>query len=285
MTPLEGALWLAAQGFAVFPADHPGNPYCVGLGRGHDPQTCTDRGKHPCTPFSRAHTTDERQIRRWFERQLRNVAIAVGACQGPDGARLLVVDSDRPGAIEDAAAAQGRRHTPTMRVTTAKGAHDYYWVPASLRLGNGLGALRGRFNGDVRAGNAYVIGPGSVHATGVIYELEDADRPPAAAPSWLLTALQAPVPQPAAPAGHPSALGKRGGALLPLIRFVLDSKEGQRNERLYWAACRAFDNAREKALDTRAVAESLAEAAARIGLSDGEARATITSAYRSRTSR
>lgn len=98
MTPLGGALWLAARGFAVFPADHPGTPHCVGIGRGHAPQTCTARGKHPCVPFSRAHTTDERQVYRWFEGQLRNVGVAVGAVVGPDGARLLVVDSDRPGA-------------------------------------------------------------------------------------------------------------------------------------------------------------------------------------------
>ncbi|WP_452089422.1 bifunctional DNA primase/polymerase, partial [Bacillus wiedmannii] len=125
--------------------------------------------------------------------------------QGLDavGEQLLVIDSDRPGAIEDAAAALGHRHTPTMRVHTAQGHHDYYWAPASMKLGNSLGTLKGRFDGDVRAGNAYVIGPGSVHATGVVYELEDADRPPVAAPTWLLTALTtkpAPAPVAAGPA-------------------------------------------------------------------------------------
>ncbi|MGW8333965.1 bifunctional DNA primase/polymerase [Streptomyces sp. NPDC055897] len=202
-TPLDGALWLIRHGFAVFPVDHPGLLHCIGIGQGHDPATCTQRGKHPAVAFTRSHTLDEHQARAQFGTQLRNVGVAVGACTGPDGEQLLVIDSDRPGAIEDAAAALGHRHTPTMRVHTAQGHHDYYWAPASMKLGNSLGTLKGRFDGDVRAGNAYVIGPGSVHATGVVYELEDADRPPVAAPTWLLTALTtkpAPAPVAAGPA-------------------------------------------------------------------------------------
>ncbi|MFB7219373.1 phage/plasmid primase, P4 family [Streptomyces sp. NPDC056227] len=200
-TPLDGALWLVRHGFAVFPADHPGLVQCAGIGRGHDSATCTDRGKHPAVPFTKAHTRDEDQVRRDFDgEQLRNVGIFVGACTGPHGEQLLVVDSDRVGAIEDAARALGQQHTPTMRVFTAKGYHDYYWAPTGAQLGNRLGALQGKFDGDVRAGNAFVIGPGSVHATGVSYELEDADQPPVALPEWLLTALQArPAPAPAAP--------------------------------------------------------------------------------------
>ncbi|WP_328920679.1 phage/plasmid primase, P4 family [Streptomyces sp. NBC_00208] len=197
-TPLDGALWLVRHGFTVFPADHPGLVQCAGIGRGHEAATCTDRGKHPAVPFTKAHTLDEDQVRHDFDRgQLRNVGIAVGACSGPNGEQLVVVDSDRPGAIEDTARGLGRQHMPTMRVFTAKGYHDYYWAPAGVQLGNRLGALQGKFDGDVRAGNAFVIGPGSVHATGVSYELEDADQPPVALPEWLLTALQA---RPAAPA-------------------------------------------------------------------------------------
>jgi hypothetical protein len=200
-TPLDGALWLVRHGFAVFPADHPGLVQCAGIGRGHDSATCTDRGKHPSVPFTKAHTLDEDQVRRDFDSgQYRNVGIFVGGCTGPNGEQLLVVDSDRPRAIEDTAASLGQQHTPTMRVHTAKGYHDYYWAPAGVQLGNRLGALQGKFDGDVRGGNAFVIGPGSVHATGVTYELEDAEQPPVALPEWLLTALQArSAPAPVAP--------------------------------------------------------------------------------------
>lgn len=204
-TPTDGVMWLTRHGFAVFPVDHPGLEQCAGIGRGHDPAACEQRGKHPAVAFTRTHARDEDQARALFGTQLRNVGVAVGACTGPDGAQLLVVDSDRPGALEDIAAALGHTHTPTMRVHTAKGHHDYYWAPPAAPLGNGLGALRGQFDGDVRAGNAYVIGPGSVHATGVIYTLDSPDQPPVAAPAWLLEALTT-KPAPAAAPADPLAL-------------------------------------------------------------------------------
>jgi hypothetical protein len=276
-TSLDGALWLIARGFATFPADHPGNSRCTGIGKGHDSATCTDRGKHPCVAFSRVHTRDEQQAYRWFGEHLRNVAVPVGAYRGPDGARLLVVDSDRPNAIEDTASDFGEQHTPTMRVATAKGTHDYYEIPADAGLGNGLGALRGRFDGDVRAGNAYVISVGSVHATGVVYELDD-DRPPAPAPAWLLTALrQQRVPEPRrAYIGPPR--GKQS-PLLRLVQFVLESRH-ERNNRLFWASCRAFEQARETGDVEAAVASALLDAAMHVGLSESEARSTIRNAYR-----
>ncbi len=178
-TPLAGALWLAERQFTVFAADHPGLGRCAGIGRGHDPATCTDRGKHPAEQFTRTTLRDAQQLHRLFGAAPRNVGVYVGGCTGPNGEQLLVMDSDRPGALEDTATALGHSHTPTMRVHTAKGHHDYYWAPAGVRLSNGLGALKGQFDGDVRAGHAYVIGPGSVHATGVVYTLENPEQAPA----------------------------------------------------------------------------------------------------------
>lgn len=202
-TPLDGALWLVRHGFAVFPVDHPGLTQCAGIGRGHDPQTCADRGKHPAVTFTTRHVRDEGLVRDHFglDTHPRNVGVFVGGTTGPAGEQLLVVDSDRPGAIEDVAAQLGHDWSPTMRVTTAKGYHDYLWAPADMKLGNRLGSLQGAFDGDVRAGNAFVIGPGSVHATGVVYTLANPEQPPMAAPEWLLTALTArATPPPASPA-------------------------------------------------------------------------------------
>ncbi|WP_061444206.1 bifunctional DNA primase/polymerase [Streptomyces sp. CCM_MD2014] len=277
---LNGALWLVHHGFAVFPADHPGLDQCAGIGRGHDAAACVDRGKHPCVPFTRAHTLDEDQVRRTFGDRPRNVGVAIGAVNGPAEQQLLVVDSDRPGALEDAASAFGHRHTPTMRVTTAKGYHDYYWAPASLQLGNGLGALRGKFDGDVRGPRGYVIGPGSVHASGVVYELVDPEQPPEPAPAWLLTALQTPA-TPSAPHPDGAPVREGGGALVGLVRAVLNARQGNRNSCLYWAACRAFEHAAKSQLDSRAVAGALVDAATHAGLTEAEARTTIASAYRS----
>ncbi|MFC8824943.1 bifunctional DNA primase/polymerase [Streptomyces sp. NPDC057137] len=269
-TPLDGALWLIRRGFPVFPADHPLTRRCTGLHK-----TCDgSRGKHPAAAFTRAYTLDERRVHETFSRGLRNPAVAVGACSGPEGTRLVVVDSDRRGAIEDVAGAYGRRWPRTMRVMTAKGYHDYLWVPAALRLGNGLGELQGKFDGDVRAGNAYVIGPGALHASGVRYVVDDPEQPPVMAPAWLLDAL---VTKPtfapgrerwrnAAPAGPSDTRG--------LVAFVLNSPQGARNNRLFWAACRAA----ERGQDAR---DELLSAAVQAGLGEREAADTIRSAYNS----
>jgi hypothetical protein len=275
VAPLDGALWLIRHGFPVFPCDHPALPRCAGLHK-----TCDgSRGKHPAAAFTRAWTLDERKVHETFARGLRNPAVAVGACSGPEGARLLVVDSDRHGAIEDVASARGEQWPATMRVWTAKGHHDYLWAPAALKLGNGLGQLQGQFDGDVRAGNAYVIGPGALHASGVLYELDDAERPPTAAPGWLLQALLT-KPQYAARRTHwrdasyhpsPASRSVRG-----LVAFVLDSRPGDRNNRLFWAACRAAEDAQDGREDAR---DALLDAAVRAGLDEREASATIRSAY------
>ncbi|WP_119581060.1 bifunctional DNA primase/polymerase [Streptomyces europaeiscabiei] len=271
MTPLDGALWLVRHGFPAFPADHPELKKCAGLHKSCD----GSRGKHPAVAFTRAWTLDERKVHETFARGLRNPAVAVGACSGPDGTRLVVVDSDRPGAIEDVARAHGEQWPATMRVLTAKGHHDYLWAPAALRLGNGLGALQGQFDGDVRAGNAYVIGPGALHASGARYELQDPDQPPVMAPAWLLQALVTKPTFAARRTRWANASPRLDGqhrSVRGLVAFVLDSPQGARNNRLFWAACRAA----EDGLD---VQDDLLAAAVQAGLDERAAAATIRSAY------
>lgn len=275
VAPLDGALWLVRHGFPVFPCDHPALKRCAGLHK-----TCDgSRGKHPAVAFTRGWTLDERKVHETFGRGLRNPAVAAGACSGPDDTRLLVVDSDRPGAIEDVAGAHGEQWWPTMRVHTAKGYHDYLWYPSTLQLGNGLGTLQGRFDGDVRAGNAYVIGPGAVHASGVLYKLDDPEQPPMMAPAWLLDAL---VTKPTFTARrtrwrdasyHPDPASR---SVRGLVAFVLESRPGDRNNRLFWAACRAAEDAQDGRED---VGDALLDAAVQAGLDEREASATIRSAY------
>ncbi|MYV52229.1 DNA primase, partial [Streptomyces sp. SID3212] len=60
-----------------------------------------------------------------------------------------------------------------------------------------------------------------------------------------------------------------------LVQFVLAAHEGQRNTRLFWAACRAYEHGFGEGL-----AETLIEAAVRTGLLEQEARATVASAAR-----
>ncbi|WP_405474798.1 bifunctional DNA primase/polymerase [Streptomyces canus] len=276
MTPLDGALWLIRHNFAVFGCDHPGTPNCTGLHK-----TCDgSRGKHPTVAFTRAWTLDERKIHETFGRGLRNPAVAVGACSFPDGTRLAVVDSDRVGAIEEVARALGEQWPATMRVWTAKGHHDYVRVPAALKLGNSLGSLRGKFDGDIRAGNAFVVSVGAVHATGVLYELEDPERPPAVAPGWLLDALTAQQVPDRPQRRHTPRQGREIRSLDGLVNFVLRSRPGSRNGALYWAACRAWEHVADGHLAAGDVEAELIGAAIQIGLSEAEAHRTVASASR-----
>jgi hypothetical protein len=60
-----------------------------------------------------------------------------------------------------------------------------------------------------------------------------------------------------------------------LVQFVLAAHPGQRNTRLFWAACRAYENGIGPAL-----VAPLVDAALGTGLTEREARATIASAAR-----
>ncbi|MEU9384352.1 primase alpha helix C-terminal domain-containing protein, partial [Streptomyces sp. NPDC048279] len=68
------------------------------------------------------------------------------------------------------------------------------------------------------------------------------------------------------------SVGNRGQGL---VQFVLAAHEGQRNTRLFWAACRAYENGIGRALRA-----PLIDAAVHTGLTEREARATIASAAR-----
>jgi hypothetical protein len=164
-----------------------------------------------------------------------------------------------------------------MRVLTAKGHHDYLWAPAALKLGNGLGSLQGQFDGDVRAGNAYVIGPGAQHASGALYELTDPEQYPMPAPAWLLEALVTkPSFEPNRTKWWDASPSKGYDRTRGLVAFILDSPRGTRNNRLFWAACRAAEDVRAGREDPR---DALLEAAVRAGLDAREAATTIRSAY------
>jgi Bifunctional DNA primase/polymerase, N-terminal len=125
----------------------------------HDPATCTDRGKHPCGKWSTVATTDRERITAMFAGTTRNIGIACG----PSG--LLVVDEDSPDAFAKYVAGIGHQIPATFTVTTGKGRHYYLAAANGLELGNRTGALKGH-GVDVRGKGGYVVGPGSLHATG-----------------------------------------------------------------------------------------------------------------------
>ena len=179
-------------------------------------------------------------------------------------------------ALERLAEERGFTVPETVTVLTPSGGrHLWLRAPADVTVPNSAGRLAPGI--DIRGHGGYLVGPGSVTVRGT-YRLAPGSRTraPAAVPTRLLPLLL-PPPRPPRPApGSASWTGAdqgpaRGGAAL--VHFVRGARVGQRNARLFWAACRAFETGRGPAL-----ADALVEAAVAAGLPAHEARATLLSA-------
>ena len=131
-------------------------------------------------------------------------------------------------------------------LTPSGGRHLWLTGPPDVVVPNSAGRLAPGI--DVRGAGGYLVGPGSVTAHGA-YRLAPgtADLAPAPCP-----------PRPAAPAHPARAPAPAHRAARPrrqqgqgLVQFVLAAHEGQRNTRLFWAACRAYENGFGDQLDRR----------------------------------
>ena len=92
-----------------------------------------------------------------------------------------------------------------------------------------------------------------------------------------------PPPPPTPPLPKRALLDLRdAGArrLVVLVEFVADAREGQRNSRLFWAACRAEEAVMAGEMPAGVAFLALEQAAVAIGLPAVEARRTIQSARR-----
>lgn len=176
--PFETALWSASRGWFVHPLDHPALAECAASTTASHPENCSDRGKHPLTQWRNHSTTDEKEIVAWFAGTNRNVGIDCGK------SGLVVIDEDTPGALQALADQLGEPIPATFTVKTGRGHHYYFEQPASP-LGNQAGSLKVHHI-DVRGEGGYVVGPGSLHASGTHYEPLNADAPVFPLPQWLL---------------------------------------------------------------------------------------------------
>lgn len=146
---LDRALALTRRGFAVIPIPRPDDR--------HD-------GKVPTIAWKAYQTArpTEAQIRAWFSGTPMNLAIITGAVSG-----IIVVDPDSRDGLRWCV-----RHLPytPWQVQTARGFHLYYRHPG-VTVGNRsqINTGAGRIDVDVRGDGGYVIGPGSMHASGHIY--------------------------------------------------------------------------------------------------------------------
>ncbi|MBZ6110582.1 MULTISPECIES: bifunctional DNA primase/polymerase [Streptomyces] len=271
---LAHALSAAERGLAVIPLsrtklpalrsphrDDPIPPFCHGeCGRfGH--------GVHDAS-------TDPSRIRALFA--AAPWATGYGIACGLPPHHLIGVDldtksdTDSPAALRELALRHLFTIPPTVVVLTPGGGrHLWLTGPPDAVVPNSAGRLAPGI--DIRGAGGYLVGPGSRTHHGIYTTAPGtAHLAPAPCPPTLLRLLLPPLrthhrPAPDTPDAH-----GRG-----LVRFVLAAHEGQRNTRLFWAACRAYENGLGPAL-----LNPLLEAAQTTGLTPQEARTTIASAAR-----
>lgn len=234
------------------PAKHP----VLGLAHGKDdPLRDTCHGE--CGRLGHGlydATTDAGQVSEWLARY-------PGCNWGirpPVGVLVLDVDPRNGGDVELRKLEEQHGTLPTTLTAQTGSGGLHLWLsyngPARGKLCTGV---------DVKTNKGYLVAPPSTHICGGTYFWLD-QSPAAYAPQWVKDRMNPPVrhqvPRP----------GGGGRSLDHLVKFVADAPEGQRNQRLYWAACRAH----EKGLDPSA----LVDAAVGAGLVHMAAVATVKSA-------
>ncbi|WP_329118298.1 bifunctional DNA primase/polymerase [Streptomyces sp. NBC_01353] len=226
-------------------------------------------------------TTDPAAVRALFAAAPWATGYGIACGRPPHhliGVDLDVTHSDAPADATAELRHRALQHLftlpPTVTVLTPSGGrHLWLTGPPGVVVPNSASRLAPGI--DIRGAGGYLVGPGSVTAKGA-YRLApgSANLDPAPCPRALLNLIAPPTPPPR-PDHDPTGPGPGTRHGRGLVHFVLTAHEGQRNTRLFWAACRAYENGLGDALT-----DELTTAAIRTGLTEREARATIMSAAR-----
>lgn len=190
IAPLDVARDLHARGLSVIPVPRPRSG--VSPGQPGD-------GKVPAIPWRtyQARLPNDSEIAAWFSSAPMNLAVVTG-----EVSNVVVIDADSREALEWCT----RRlpYTP-WQTKTSKGYHLWYRHPGG-RVANRarLETPAGRLAIDVRGDGGYVIAPGSVHATGAVYEFagdwsRQRQELPRLEAEWLARPKPMAVPTPTAP--------------------------------------------------------------------------------------
>ncbi|MDQ0812460.1 hypothetical protein QFZ63_004174 [Streptomyces sp. B3I7] len=285
---LAHALSAAERGLAVIPLSRTKLP---ALRSPHRDRSAPDRPAGPpchgeCGRFGHGvydASTDPRRIRALFA--AAPWATGYGIACGLPPHHLIGVDLDTKSGTDSTTALRelALRHLftipPTVVIVTPSGGrHLWLTGPPDVVVPNSASRLAPGI--DIRGAGGYLVGPGSRTDHGV-YETAPgaAHLSPAPCPSPLLRLLLPPPrPHHAGSPGtgsHPPDAHARAHQGDGLIQFVLTAHTGQRNTRLFWAACRAYENGLGPALTA-----ALIDAAVHTGLTLREARSTVASAAR-----
>jgi hypothetical protein len=270
---LAHALSAAERGLAVIPLSRTKLPALRSPHR-DDPTTPPCHGA--CGRFGHGvydASTDPRRIRELFA--AAPWATGYGIACGLAPHHLIGIDLDTKSGTDSSAALRelALRHLFTIPatvvvVTPSGGRHLWLSGPPDVVVPNSASRLAPGI--DIRGAGGYLVGPGSLTAHGVYSTAPGTARlAPAPCPRELLRLL---TPPSRTHHPTPTATGRHGQGL---VQFVLAAHEGQRNTRLFWAACRAYENGIGPDLT-----DALVEAAVHTGLTEREARSTVASASR-----
>ncbi|MGW7604477.1 bifunctional DNA primase/polymerase [Streptomyces antimycoticus] len=276
---LENALAAADRGYAVFPLSRNKVPAIASPHeRGH---SCKGQCGQPGHGVHDA-TSAPADVRLLFNQAPRAAGYGV-ACGGT--LRLIGLDLDRHGAsdgvaeLNQLAAEHGFTIPRTLTVCTpSNGFHLWFTAPEGVTVPNSAGRVGPGI--DVRGTGGYLVGPGSIGTKGEYLlhpNLGEVDVQPA--PDVLLRLM---LPAPVAPVQRRTAplLRTRDAALDGLVRIVAGAQEGQRNSRLYWAACKVWAHVADGHMDAATAERALVDAAVARGLVERDALRTVASARR-----
>lgn len=281
--PLEAALDYAASGWPVLPchAVFPNSGGCT-CGAEH----CASPGKHPTIRGGlRAASRNLDRVRYWWGRWPNaNVAIRTGR-----ESRLVVLDVDPAHGGLETLRGLIKEHGSLPQTYTvgtgSDGLHFYFAHPgkqvrndAGRRLGPGL---------DIRGDGGYVIAPPSLHGSGHRYHVA-ADVSIERMPKWILDRLRKPerkreivMPDTA----QMRATRWAEAAMAGELRTLREAPEGSRNSTLNRAAFNLGQIVGAGKLPEVDVSTTLVSAGVAIGLTEREAKATVTSGLKAGVAR
>ncbi|MEU2162411.1 bifunctional DNA primase/polymerase [Streptomyces sp. NPDC019208] len=279
---LGNALQAAGRAMAVFPI---GSRKLPSIASPHREETGPKNCRGECGRFGHGvhdASTDVEVIRAMFD-QARH-ATGYGIACGQGDTPLLGIDLDRKNGVDGVATLErlGAEHNFTIPRTVAiatpsGGFHLWFTGPAGVKLTNSASKVGPGI--DVRGYGGYLVGPGSWTPKGY-YRVCSTGEPVVSPVPVPLLQLITPPPAPPQPARRIIPARAARGAAGALVQVVLDAGEGELNNRLFWASCKAFEHVRNGRLDALPIAGALQDAACVKGHPERAARRTINSAHK-----
>lgn len=131
-------------------------------------EACPSPGKHPMeTEWQKKAKTRFSVQPEYFKD--KNIGFRTGVEFEP-GKKLVVLDGDGPEGCRWVESFPGL--SETMKVKSSRGSHYYVWVPPDVEVKNRQ-KIGPHLDVDVRGDGGFVVGPGSRHVSGHLYEWAD----------------------------------------------------------------------------------------------------------------